>query len=183
MDSRILWAFRHVCYKPFFGSLKGVGYLGAPSFAKGLRRVHVGKHFGLFPGWRIEVLDGLARIGDNVRIGNNFFLNCGSELSIGDEVTISANVFVGTTHHRVDPRLGTHFKDWAAEERPVHVGPGCFLGYGAVLLPGTRLGEGCVVGANAVVQGHYPHGSVIASPRAEVLRTRIPQLDQQVRGA
>lgn len=172
MDLRIIWAVRHFLYKAFFGRLPGIGYLGPPSFAKGLRRVRIGKRFGLFPGWRMEVVNGSVQIGNDVRIGNNFFLNCGSHLTIGNNVTISGNVFVGTTHHKIDYELGLHFKEWETVERPVHIKSGCFIGYGAVLLPGTVLEEGCVVGANAVVQGQFAPGTVIAASRAQAVRRR-----------
>ena len=46
--------------------------------------------------------------------------------------------------------------------RDTFVGDGCFIGYGAVLLPGTRLGKHCVIGANAVVKGEYLDYCVIA---------------------
>lgn len=171
-DRRIVWGFRHLIYKLWAGRLAGVGYLGPPSFAKGLRRLHAGPGLGIFPGWRIEIIGGRVDIGENVRIGNNLLLNCGSQVTIGDNVTLSGNIFIGTTDVRISDNLQESFRDWPEVERPVHVGPGCFIGFGAVLLPGTSLGAGCVVGANAVVRGQFAAGSVIAGSKGEVVRTR-----------
>ena len=172
IDRRIVWGLRHLAYKLRAGRLEGLGYLGPPSFAKGLRHLHAGPGLGIFPGWRIEIIGGRVDIGSNVRIGNNLLINCGSQVTIGDNVTLSANVFIGTTDVRISNNLQESFRDWPEVERPVHVGPGCFIGFGAVLLPGTTLGEGCVVGANAVVRGSFAPGSVIAGNKAEVVRVR-----------
>lgn len=172
LDARLAWGVRHALYKLRAGGLEGFGYLGPPSFVKGFGRFHARSGLGIFPGWRIEIIGGTVRLGRNVRIGNNLLLNCGSSVVVGDGVTMSANVFIGTTESLPAEGLTVPFQDWTTEERPVEIGSGCFIGFGAVILPGTRLGMGCIVGANAVVRGEFPAGSVIASARAQVIRTR-----------
>ncbi len=172
MDARIGWFIRYVFYKLLAGRLTGLGYLGQPTFVKGFSRFYSGPGLGIFPGWRIEILDGRVEVGSNVRIGNNLFLNCGSKIIIGDDVTISANVFIGTTDVVISPNTHQSFRDWPVIERPVYIDKGCFIGYGAVLLPGVRLGEGCVVGANSVVRGEFSPGSIVAGPSSKVIRVR-----------
>lgn len=51
------------------------------------------------------------------------------------------------------------------------VGDHCYIGPGAVLVGGVELGEGCVVGANAVVTSSFPANSVVAGVPARLLRT------------
>lgn len=172
VDARILWGVRFYFYKIFAGRLAGVGYLGKPSFVKGISHFYSESGLGIFPGWRIEILNGSVKVGRNVRIGNNLVLNCGSKVVIGDDVTISANVFIGTSDVEITPNLDQSFSDWPVIERPVHIGKGCFIGFGAVLLPGVKLGEGCVVGANSVVRGEFAPGSIVAGKRSKILRIR-----------
>ena len=172
IDAKLAWCGRHFFYKMLAGRLAGIGYLGRPSFVKGISRFYSGPGLGIFPGWRIEILNGRVVVGRNVRIGNNFLLNCGSEVIIGDDVTISANVFVGTTDVQISTNLNQSFREWPVIEKPVFIGKGCFIGFGAVLLPGVKLGEGCVVGANSVVRGEYAPGSIIAVMKAQVIGSR-----------
>jgi acetyltransferase-like isoleucine patch superfamily enzyme len=173
LDARIPWGIRFLIYKLFAARLDGFGYLGKPSFVKGLKNFYAGPGLGIFPGWRIEILNGAVYLGRNVRIGNNFFLNCGSQVLIGDDVTISSNVFIGTTDVEISPDLEMSFKDWNVKEKPIFIGNGCFIGYGAVILPGVKLGDGCVVGANTVVRGQYIAGTVIAGQRIIEMKTRL----------
>lgn len=173
LDARLVWGVRHFIYKAFAGHLAGVGYLGKPSFIKGFHHFYAGQDLGIFPGWRIEILNGSVRLGHRVRIGNNFFLNCGSEVSIDDDCTISANVFIGTTDVVIANDINKPFNQWDVVERPVSIGRGCFIGFGAALLPGTTLADGCVVGANSVVRGNFGPGSVISGIPGRLLWVRI----------
>lgn len=44
----------------------------------------------------------------------------------------------------------------------IEIGDNCFLGEGVVILPNTKIGKNCIVGANAILKGQYPDDSVIA---------------------
>lgn len=79
-------------------------------------------------------------------------------VSIGDYSVIGAQSAL-LTH---DPVKGG---------QPVSVGSFCYLGYGALILPGVSLGDGCIVGAGAVVTRSIPAGSVVAGNPARVLRS------------
>ena len=57
------------------------------------------------------------------------------------------------------------------DPRPVRVGLGTWLGIGVVVLPGVTIGQGCVVGANAVVTSDLPDYAIAAGVPARVLRT------------
>jgi acetyltransferase-like isoleucine patch superfamily enzyme len=58
----------------------------------------------------------------------------------------------------------------------VVVGDNCWIGPGAFLLPGTKLGEGTTVAAGAVVMGRFPPRSVIAgNPGAVMMVVGEPQ--------
>jgi len=53
----------------------------------------------------------------------------------------------------------------------VSIGPGSWLGAGAIVLPGARLGRNVVVAAGSVVRGEVPDRCVVAGVPARVVRS------------
>jgi len=52
----------------------------------------------------------------------------------------------------------------------VHLCTGCWIGIGAVILPGVRVGRNAVVAANAVVTKDVPDYAVVAGIPARVIK-------------
>lgn len=59
------------------------------------------------------------------------------------------------------------------------VGNDCWLGAGATILPGARLGDGVIVGAGAVVSGEIDDYCIVAGNPARILRRRFSAQDVQ----
>jgi acetyltransferase-like isoleucine patch superfamily enzyme len=55
-------------------------------------------------------------------------------------------------------------------EDPVVIGSGCWLGTGAIILPGARIGRNVAVAAGSVVRGDVPDFCVVAGAPARVVR-------------
>jgi maltose O-acetyltransferase len=55
------------------------------------------------------------------------------------------------------------------EVRPVKIGERCYLGAGAMVLPGAVIGDEAVIGAGAIVRGEVPAGSVAVGNPAKVI--------------
>lgn len=51
----------------------------------------------------------------------------------------------------------------------VVVGDDSYLGQNCLLLPGTRIGRGCIVGAGSVVRGTVPDNSLVAGNPARIV--------------
>jgi len=167
------WFIRHLVYKVLFKKLAGIGYLGKPIFCKGLKGVSIDSNFRLFPGSRIECLkNGRILVGKNVSIGQSLFIQTSSSITIGNNVSMSANIFIGTTDYRINPYDGSSFLMQEEFEQAVTIESGVFIGHGAVILPGTHLSEGCVVGANSVVKGRFERDTIIAGVPAKTIRRR-----------
>jgi acetyltransferase-like isoleucine patch superfamily enzyme len=54
---------------------------------------------------------------------------------------------------------------------PIIIEDDCFIGYGAIILMGTTIGRGSIVGAGAVVTKDVPPGSVVGGNPAKVITT------------
>ena len=126
---------------------------------------------GLY-GENLKAPNGWAlRFGDNCSIGRNSFFVSRVGIDVGDDVTMGPNVYVTDHNHRYDD-ISLPIKQQWMTEAPVTIGPGCWLGAGAVILPGARLGRNVVVAAGSVVRaGSYPDFSVIAGVPAKVVRS------------
>ncbi len=55
---------------------------------------------------------------------------------------------------------------------PCTVGDNCYVGFGAIVLPGVTIGNNCIVGAGAVVTKDVPPNSIVAGNPARILRER-----------
>ena len=116
-------------------------------------------------------------IGDNVGIsGATIYARKG--IYIGDNTCIGGNCKIldndfhpieAETRNKLlrDPKGGDSYLVPAKE---IHIGKDCFIGCNTIILKGTSLGDGCVVGAGAVVSGTFEAGSVIAGNPARVIR-------------
>ena len=54
--------------------------------------------------------------------------------------------------------------------KPIVIDRNCFIGCNSIILKGTILGDGCVVGAGAVVSGKFEENSVIVGNPAKVIK-------------
>ena len=97
-------------------------------------------------------------------------------IEIHEGVTISSFVRV-LTHdwslYTVAKSVG-HFSDKPIGKiQGVSIGPYSFVGTGSIIMPGTRIGRGCLIGAGTVVRGAVPdYAIVVGSPGRIVGDTR-----------
>ena len=110
--------------------------------------------------------------GKNVYPGDSpgVYINANNGVYIGDYTNIGPNVgIISSNHDAVN-------NDMQVQEAPVHVGAHCWMGMGAIILPGVSLGDFTIVGAGAVVTKSFPDGyCVIAGNPATVIK----QLNRQ----
>jgi len=108
-------------------------------------------------------------IGREVQVGRNFFISCTNSVEIGRNVTISERVFIGDNNHSFSHPEVPIMQQPNEKGAPVYVGNGSWIGAGASLLPGTRLGKNNVVGTLSVVRGEFPDHAVIGPAPAKLL--------------
>jgi acetyltransferase-like isoleucine patch superfamily enzyme len=110
------------------------------------------------------------RIGDSAYIGRFAHINAWRDVTIEDDVLIADRVFVSDCGHQyADPDLPI------ARQPDPFVGPvrlmrGCWIGVGAVILPGVTVGRNAVVAANAVVARDVPDRAVVGGVPARLIK-------------
>ena len=168
---KLFWAARGIVLKPFFGKFGNMSYIGKPIALLGIQSIYIGDRVRIYPGVRMEAHNG-ARIivEENTSIGQNFHVTASKEdLIIGKNTTISGNVFITNIDHDYK-KIDTHILDQDWIVNTTRIGEGCFLGYGVAIQAGSVLGKHCIVGANAVVRGHYPDYSVIVGVPGRLIK-------------
>jgi acetyltransferase-like isoleucine patch superfamily enzyme len=124
----------------------------------------------------------------SLEVGPYSCLN-GATLRVAKEITIGAHVFVGWGAVITDTWLSaaTGLQERRAallatardparpfptlsDPRPVVVEDCVWIGFGSVVLPGVRLGRGCVIGARTVVAEDVPPLTVVAGDPPRVIR-------------
>ncbi|RFU85700.1 acyltransferase [Streptomyces triticagri] len=113
--------------------------------------------------------DPILTLGNGVVLGRGSHVIADTTVTIGDDCYFGPYVYITSTNHSYDDPEQPVGKQWPRME-PVHIGPGCWIGTNAVVLPGTRLGRNVVVAAGAVVRGEVPDHCVVAGTPARVVR-------------
>lgn len=118
----------------------------------------------------------LTRIpGAKIHIGNNVGISGATiyarkEITIGDGTMIGGNTkIIDNDFHPIEIEARLNNDPRKIRTRAVHIGKNCFIGCNALILKGTELGDGCVVGAGAVVSGKFSANSIIVGNPAKVI--------------
>ena len=97
--------------------------------------------------------------GRHVHFGKNIYANFhltlvdDTDIYVGDDTMFGPNVTVATAGHPILPALREQVYQY---NMPVFIGRNCWIGAGAILLPGVHIGDGTVIGAGSVVTKDIP---------------------------
>jgi len=95
-----------------------------------------------------------------------------SLLTIGEGVTISSYVRVLThdwSPHTMGKAMGVYTDKPLGHIKPISIGDFSFIGTGSIVMPGTSIGKGCVIGAGTVARGTIPDYSLVIGSPAKVI--------------
>ena len=90
-----------------------------------------------------------------------------THIYVGDYTMIGPNVTIATAGHPLLPMLRQKGLQYNAS---VRIGKNCWIGAGAILLPGVTVGDDTVIGAGSVVTKDIPSGVVAVGSPCRVLR-------------
>jgi len=94
-------------------------------------------------------------------VSGNCYIQGGNGIRIGDETIFAPGVKIISANHQLRA-----LAQWAPDD-PIEIGNNCWIGANAVILPGVKLAERCVVGAGAVVTKSFPADSIIVGVPAK----------------
>ncbi|HLD50106.1 MAG TPA: acyltransferase [bacterium] len=131
------------------------------------RGVQIGHDSGLYAGTFFD-------LGPNgeVRIGNycalvGAIISSNQRIVIGDYAFISHEVVIADSWI-AQPAANEDPRPSSAEELGVEIGPNAWIGTGAILLSGAKIGEGAIVGAQTLVNFAVPDFAIVAGSPAQI---------------
>lgn len=126
---------------------------------------------GMVPGQQC-ISERIVSIGDRCLIGKGSGIVGHFSIEIGNDVWTGHNVYITDQNHGYED-VTLPISRQTMPEKPVKIGNGSWIGYGAVVLPGADIGEHVVIGANSVVTGPIPSYCVAVGSPAKVIRRYV----------
>ena len=111
--------------------------------------------------------------GNNIVLGKNVFINSNCYFMDGAKITVGDNVFIGpscgfyTANHPLDYQTRNQGIEQAL---PILIGNNVWLGGNVIVLPGVKIGDGCVIGAGSVVTKDIEANSVATGIPCNVIK-------------
>lgn len=152
-----------------------------PLYTYGEKKIELGQSVHIERGNRIEAVykfEGMnyhpsISIGNCVYISPNCHIGAINSIIIEDYVLIGSGcLIIDHSHGRSTQKELTipPNKRPLYSKGPIHIEKNVWIGEHAVILPGVRVGEGAVIGANSVVTKDVPAKSVVAGNPAKVIK-------------
>ena len=111
--------------------------------------------------------------GYNIKLGNNVFMNFNCiildvmEVNMGNKVMLAPKVQIYTATHPLEAKPRNSGKEFA---KPITIGNDVWIGGGAIICPGVRIGNGEVIVTSAVVTKDVPDDVFVAGNPARIVR-------------
>jgi acetyltransferase-like isoleucine patch superfamily enzyme len=122
-------------------------------------------------GTKIRCHEGVVEIGDKTVFGQECTISAYQRVRIGEQCVIADRaMFIDFDHGVIEVERPIRVQ--GIYKRDTVVGSNVWIGYGACVLRGVRVGDNSVIGTNAVVTRDVPANAVVGGVPAKVLRMR-----------
>ena len=156
--------------KVFFPSAR---LIRRPVYIRGKKGMVFGKGFTTGYRCRLEMMGtGITlRFGENCKLGDNVHIVASQQVTMGDNCLLASHIFISDTNHGTgedNPMTPPDSRPLTSD--PVSIGSNVWLGEGVAVLPGAQIGDGCIIGAHAVVKGKIPPYTIAVGAPAKPIK-------------
>lgn len=147
-----------------------------PVYIRGRKHMSFGPGFTTGYGCRFEMLNNkngvTLSLGKNCKLGDYVHIAACERVVIGDDCLMASHIYISDTNHGNGQEAPITPPDsWPLSTQPVFIGNNVWLGEGVAVLPGSSIGDGCIIGAHAVVKGTIPDYTIaVGAPAKPVKR-------------
>jgi acetyltransferase-like isoleucine patch superfamily enzyme len=134
-------------------------------------RLRLGRFVWIGDGTKIRCHEGEVVIGDKTVLGQECTISAYQRVRIGEQCVVADRAMFIDFDHNVS-EVERPIRHQGIYKRDVEVGSNVWVGYGACVLRGVRVGDNSIVGTNSVVTRDVPANAVAGGVPARVIRTR-----------
>ena len=124
---------------------------------KVLRKLHImneTEYYKKF--WKMNIGENSVLINVNIDKGHDYLITIGNECTLTNCTLLAHDASTKRTLNRT--KVGR-----------IDIGDRVFVGYDALILPNTKIGNDCIIGAKAVVTKNIPSNSVVVGNPAKIV--------------
>lgn len=167
---------RYWYYKPRVKHMGRNVLIDVGVFLNGVKNISIGDYTWIDAGCRIDAMLGEVSLGRRIHVAPFTIVAAREPITLEDYVGLSSfvRIYSNSEHPTGGKRMSGPMvpeEHKAFRSQPVVLRKDSFVGSGAVLLPGAELGEGAVVGANAVISKPVDPWSIVVGT-GKVVGTR-----------
>jgi acetyltransferase-like isoleucine patch superfamily enzyme len=134
-------------------------------------RLEFGRFVWLGDRAKVRCHEGVIQIGEKTVMGQECTISAYQRVRIGAQCVIADRaMFIDFDHGVVE--VERPIRSQGIYKRDVEVGSNVWIGYGACILRGVRVGDNSIVGTNSVVTKDVPANAVVAGIPARIIRMR-----------
>ena len=151
-----------------------------PLDIRGRKYIDMGRRLTTGVGRRLEAFseDGKKKMffGSDVQINDYVHINAMCKVEIGNNVLIASHVYISDNSHGIykgspkdsRPDVPPIKRDYYI--KPVSIGNNSWICEGVLILPGVKIGIGCILGAHSVVNKNVPDYSIAVGNPAYIIK-------------
>jgi acetyltransferase-like isoleucine patch superfamily enzyme len=133
--------------------------------------IRFGRFVWIGDGTKIRCHEGVVEIGDKTVIGQECTISAYQRVRIGEQCVIADRAMFIDFDHGI-AEVERPIRVQGIYKRDTVVGSNVWIGYGACVLRGVRVGDNSVIGTNAVVTKDVPANAVVGGVPAKMIRMR-----------
>jgi acetyltransferase-like isoleucine patch superfamily enzyme len=134
-------------------------------------RIEFGRFVWIGDGTKIRCHEGAVEIGNKTVFGQECTISAYQRVRIGEQCVIADRAMFIDFDHGIT-EVERPIRVQGIYKRDTVVGSNVWVGYGACVLRGVRVGDNSVIGTNAVVTQDVPANAVVGGVPAKVIRMR-----------
>lgn len=175
-SEKISTTYALICTKLFY---KGARLIRRPFYCRGKSKLQYGEGFTSGHNCRFDLFGKNSKtlfFGKKCQIGDNVHIVSCRMVKIGDNCLMASNIFISDTSHGNYSKVDISSSPYIAPNsrplysKPVVIGDNVWIGENVCILSGSKIGDGCIVGANSVVTKDIPENCIAVGSPAKVIK-------------